>query len=398
MEEEYQDIEFFPFILAVLDRKKIIVRTCVGFVLAALALSFVLPKTYKAVVTSMPSMHKNSIGGQLGGLSVDSGIESLLGRGMFKKRSSVMDTMIGLITSNRVLDRVVERLGLVAAFDAESPAKARMALEGMVEVGIDDETGMLNVSVTDRNRERSAEIANAIMDELQVVAGELALEEATERRKFFSIQLDQVGAELARAENDLRGFQETTGVVEIQRQASAAIEYLAKLKALIAQKEVEIDVLHTFMTDQNPEIAAIKAELKSLREQAALLEGGTDSQIQNFFSTHNMVAAGTDFLRKTRDVKYYETLYYNISRLYEMARIDEAINTPVLQVIDRAEPPLKKASPRPKKMLMAAFMLGLLLSGSYAVLGAYMENLADDKTRAYLAELKAHILFWRKRG
>jgi capsule polysaccharide export protein KpsE/RkpR len=353
--------------------------------------------TYKAEAVAMQGVQKStSMAGQFG-LSTQSGIESFLSKKFLGKGGDITETIVLLLKSNRVLDQIVKRFDLVSVYEVDDYRIARKILSERLEVEIGDR-GEILISAVDQDRTRSADIVNAALEVAGSTLYDLALGEAQARRKFFSIQLDEVKAELARAENDLRKFQETTGVVEIQHQAAAAIEYLAKLKALIAQKEVEIDVLHTFMTDQNPEISAIKAELKSLREQAALLESGTDSQIQNFFSTHNMAATGTDFLRKARDVKYYETLYYNISRLYEMARIDEAMDSNVLQVVDKADLPLKKYQPKRKKIVLIAFVVGFLLSLIFAFIKGYAEGVADDEARAVIAELKSHLLFWRKRG
>ena len=68
--------------------------------------------------------------------------------------------------------------------------EARKKLAGFTEVA-SEKNGFIVVSVTDEDKSRAAEIANAYTDELRRLTKSLAVTEATQRRLFYEDQLKQ---------------------------------------------------------------------------------------------------------------------------------------------------------------------------------------------------------------
>jgi hypothetical protein len=82
-----------------------------------------------------------------------------------------------------------------------------------------------------RDPKRAADLANAYVDELTLVMQNVAITEASQRRLFYERQLRAAKNDLADAEVSLRQTQEKTGLIQLDGQARAIIESVARLKA-----------------------------------------------------------------------------------------------------------------------------------------------------------------------
>jgi uncharacterized protein involved in exopolysaccharide biosynthesis len=104
------------------------------------------------------------------------------------------------------------------------------------------------------------------------------------------------------------------------------------------------------MTDSNPEFRLAIQELVALRAELSKAEQSNISKA---------TGEGVEYIAKYRDFKYHETLFELMAKQYELARLDEAREGVVIQVVDPAVVPERKS--KPKKALIA--MLIALASG-----------------------------------
>ena len=96
-------------------------------------------------------------------------------------------------------------------------------------------------------------------------------------------------------------------------------------------------------------------------------------------------------MRKFRELKYYETLYELLARQYEMARIDEAKEATLIQVLDKAIEPEKKSSPkRAIIVILAALVFGIMAT----VLAFVLEALEKAKLDPLLSARIGLISKW----
>ena len=214
-----------------------------------------------------------------------------------------------------------------------------------LKVQEDRKSGIISLTVEDRDPKRAADMANAFVEELKSLAGGLAISEAGQRRMFFEEQLRQTKVSLTRAEEEIKGFQQRTGMFQVDAQARAIIEGIARLRAGIAAKEVEAKVLRSFATAQNPDLQRVEEEIRALRIELEKVETSKGHGFDPLMSSGRVPEMGTEYLRKLRQLKYNETLYELLSKQYELAKLDEARDAVVIQVIDRAVPPERKSRP-----------------------------------------------------
>jgi uncharacterized protein involved in exopolysaccharide biosynthesis len=269
----------------------------------------------------------------------------------------------------------------------------------MLSARDDKKSGIVTVGVEDKDPNRAADIANAFIEELRNLTKGLAITEASQRRLFYEEQLKDVRSFLAQSEDSMKGFQEKTGAIRIDEQARAAIQSVAQLRAQIAAKEVQLKVMKTYATQRNPDTLRGEEELKGLREQLNRLEAkGGGQNPDALMSTGRLPQLGTEYVRKMRDLKFAEALYEILMKQYEAAKLDEARDATVIQVIEKAIPPEKKIKPKRAQMVLIAGIAGFLISIFAAFFMEFLERSRSNPENSKRLELlKQYAAIRRKK-
>ena len=167
---------------------------------------------------------------------------------------------------------------------------------------------------------------------------------------------------MADAEEALTQTEQRTGLIQLDSQTRALIESSASLKAQIAAKQVQIDSLQTFATDENAQLVQARQELQGLQEQSAKLGGSlSDSDGGLIVPRGKVPKAGLEYVRRLREVKYQETIFDILARQFELAKLDEAKQGALIQVVDTAIPPDRRSFPKRGLIVMVATVVGLFV-------------------------------------
>jgi tyrosine-protein kinase Etk/Wzc len=305
------------------------------------------------------------------------------------------DLYIGMLRSRTAEESLIRRFDLLRIYGDDKMSKAREDLEKASSIVLGKE-GLLTISVEDKDRGRASEIANAYVDELRQLTQDLAVTEAGQRRIFFEQQLELAKNNLAGAEQALKETEQNTGLIQLDGQAKAIIESVVKLRAAIAAKKVELHTMRLFSTEQNPEVQLGEQQLSGMGAQLALLEkqGGGPRDVAGKVEVQvgNVPEAGLQYVRKLRDVKYAETLFELLAKEYEAARLDEARNAAVIQVVDLAIEPDRKSSPPRSLIITIVALLGFFASSGYVLAAEAIRRLRlNPEVEARWSALKASV-------
>jgi len=353
------EIDLMELIRALVRRWRFVFGITAATAVAAVIISLMLPVYYKAETKILPPQDKGgSLAAQMMGQA--GGLIALAGGAAGVKSQG--ELFIGMLESRTILDHMVDRFDLMKLYNKKYRQDARRSLMGALEAREDRKSGILTLAVEDRDPKRAADMTNAFVEELKSLAGGLAISEAGQRRMFFEDQIRRTKESLTRAEEEFRDFQQRTGMFQVDAQARAIIEGIARLRAGIAAKEVEAKVLRSFATSQNPDLQRTEEEIRALRGELAKIESGKGKGFDPLMSSERVPEMGTEFLRKLRQLKYNETLYELLAKQYELARLEEARDAVVIQVIDRAVQPERKSRPKRAIIVILATMMGCLLS------------------------------------
>ncbi len=372
------EISLLDLLIVIAERKRVVVWVTAVFVFLAIVVSLLLPVRYTATVTLMTPQQGSSMGAalasQLGNLG---GMAALAGGSLGLKNPN--DMYVAMLKSRTVEDAMVQRYGLMKEYRKRYLSDAVKDFEDHATVDGSGKDGLIHISIEDHDPRRAAELANGYVDQFRDLSQHLAITEASQRRLFFEQELDQAKNNLANSEEALKQTELTTGVIQPDSQARALIESAAELRAQITAREVQIQGMQTYATGENSQLVQAQQELQGMRAQLAKLGGSEDSTGGNFILPKGRVPeAGMEYVRKLRDVKYNETIFEILARQFEVAKLDEAKQGSLIQVVDPAIPPDKRSFPKRALIVIGATIGGLLLGLLAALLQASWEHLKRD--------------------
>ncbi|MBV9227244.1 MAG: lipopolysaccharide biosynthesis protein [Acidobacteriaceae bacterium] len=372
---EWKDEIYFSELLSACRRRKgFIIRVVLVTVAVASVIALIIPVKYAAqAVILTPQQAQSSLvsmaqmaGVTSGGLS---GLSLLSGFGL----RNPSDLYIGILQSRTIADGIINRFDLKRVYGDRDffAARKHLAQNTTISAGKDS---LIHIRVEDRDPQRSANLANAYVEELALQNSTVALTEASQRRLFFEGQLVKEKDALANAEIALRDTQQATGLVVPTGQAEAIIRSVSQLRAEILSREAQVEAMKLYVADDNPKFQVIKRELGTLRAELARLEKGNHVPGTPEVPTGQLPQAGLEYLRKFREVKYHETLFEVLSKQYEAARLDEAKAAPLVQIIDKAVVPERRSWPPRTLLVCLAAVFSAIVSICWVILGNRQER------------------------
>lgn len=374
------EISLLDLAITLAKHKKLILGVPMIAAIVVAIYSFIIPPTYTADTQMLPPQQQSSASAMLSQLGALGGMAGVAGI------KNPNDTYVAMLKSRTIQDNMIKRFKLQAVYKTKTPATTRKALNGATTVKVGKD-GIIGISVDDKSPQRAAMLANGYVDELQQLTQVFAVTEASHRRLFYEKQLLQAKQNLGDAEIALKQLQEKTGIIHLDAQAQLGIGTAAGLKGQIAMREVELGAMRTFATGNNPDYIRIQQTLSGLKAQLNKVETGT-------VVPSKVPEAGLEYIRKVRDLKYAETIYEMLAKQFEMAKIDEAKESSVIQVLDKAVVPEQKSKPKRTMMVLLSAIATGFLTILYAFIKEALNNAKKDtQTEAQLQALK-NTLRW----
>jgi tyrosine-protein kinase Etk/Wzc len=384
------EIALLDLLIALAARRRLIAGVTIGCAVLAGIVSLILPKQYTATTVLLPPQQNSSLAGALTSQLGSLGSMAALAGGFNLKNPN--DMYVGMLHSETVEDGMIDRFGLMREYHKRYLSDARKALERHVTIEGSGKDGLIHISLEDRDPQRAAVLANGYVEQFQKLSQNLAITEAGQRRLFFQQQLEKAKDDLANAEEALKQTEQTTGLIQLDSQARALIESAASLRAQIAAKEVQIQAMRTYATGENAELVEAQQELDSLRAELAKLGGSEANANALIVPKGQMTQAGLEYVRRLRDVKYYETIFDILARQFEIAKLDEAKEGALIQVVDPAIRPDRRSFPKRTLIVVVATAVGLFLGILIALVQAGFARLREDpESSAKLALLKSML-------
>lgn len=369
----HDDFALLDFLILVARHKRFLTTAVVGAAIVSIVIVLLLPPSFRGTARVLPPQQSQSAAslmlGQLGNQ-----LGSLAGGALGLKNPS--DLYIGMIKSRTIADALVQRFRLKELYKAKTLEDARKRLERVTAV-LGSKDGIITIDVEDEDPNRAAALANAYVEELIRLSQALAITEASRRRLFLEGQLKQAKEQLHQAELIMRQTQEKTGLIKLEEQGKAIIDSIARLQAQVMAKEVQVAAMRAFATDQNPDLLLAQRELAELRAQASKADREQGAESRGIFVPARRVPeVGLEYLRSYRDVKYHEVIFELVAKQYEIAKIDEAKDAAIIQILDAAVAPEKKY--KPNRVAISVVVTGL--SAFISLLWVFFSE-AKDRVR-----------------
>ncbi len=361
---------------ALLWERRISVVGSVGLVsIIVIILTLIMPISYQSSAVLMPPT-QNSASGLLSSLT-----NSPLG-GLLSQETDATMSFVAILKSRSVMEAVIEKFDLINFYQAENIEQTIWALTGNTIFTLEDE-GTIRISVivgTDwfhpddqevKAKILSAQMANYFVEQLDIVNKGLQTDQASFQRMFIEGRYNQNIEDLKQAEDSLKTFQEEQNMIALPEQTRASIEIAAILKGQMLANDVQLGVMASTLNADHPEINKLKKENQGLRVKLKEMDIGNGSGLtreNNLFPAFaDVPELGFQLMRLTRDVEIQNTLFKFLTQQYEEAKIQEARDTPTVQVLDTAREPIQKYRPRRALIVVSMFLLTSLINFVFVI-------------------------------
>jgi uncharacterized protein involved in exopolysaccharide biosynthesis len=258
---------------------------------------------------------------------------------------------------------------------------ARKKLESNTQI-VSEKSTLISISVTDADKKRAADLANAYTDQLRVLSKTISVTEAARRRLFFEEQLKSQKEALIAAETAFQQVQQNKGLVHLDAQAGVIIGSLASLHGQIAAKEVELQALRSYSTEHNPDVQMAERELSAMQGEASQMEQHSQPTGYSDMGLKDVPKAGLEYIRAQRELEYQQSFFDLLLRQYEAARLDEAKEAAVIQVVEPAIEPDRESAPKRLAIVLLSALMGLFFGLVFVRILHLSETAISDPTNA----------------
>ncbi|MBC8019262.1 MAG: lipopolysaccharide biosynthesis protein [Verrucomicrobia bacterium] len=366
------EINLLELLRVLVRRKMLIIKVCIAAIVLSVCYSLALDNIYTATNRFFPPQKESTSAAFSALLAQAGGLAGLAGGGL----GGSADLYIGILKSRSVADAVIKRLDLQKEFKKKNIEDTRRAVEGVVKFKASKD-GIITVTADSKDPQKAALLANTFVDELNRRSMQLYLVKAGSERHFLEKRLLVVRQELKNAEDDLRSFQEKYKTFKVDTQAAVAIEGIARLKAEMVSKEVQLAALSNSRTGESSDVKALQAGISKLKSQLGAMtgSGGADSVIP---AAGNLPGLGLEYLRKLRELKIQEAVFEQLTKQYEVAKINESKDSSTLQILDEAVAPSKKSKPKRSLIVLLSTFTALLISIVSIFIQEHLSKLSPD--------------------
>ncbi len=276
---------------------------------------------------------------------------------------------------------------------------ARARLDENTSISEDKKSGIITISVTDHSPQRAAALASAYVDQLNSLVSELSTSSAHREREFLEERLKVAKTDLDDASNQLAQFSSKNNTLDIQQEGKAMLDAAGTIAGEMIAAQSQLEGLRQIYTDNNSRVRSLNARVAELRKQLEKL-GGTQANTGSatkasaeqtgdpsaakaggglpYPTIKSLPLLGAKYADFYRRAKIQETVYELLTEQYELAKVQEAKETPSVKVLDPARIPEKKSFPPRLVIMVLGTFLTLALSVVW-VMGAARWNEVDSQ-------------------
>jgi tyrosine-protein kinase Etk/Wzc len=389
-----EEISPLDILIVLAKRKKLILAVPLAASLVAVVIALWLPKIYTAQARIMPPQQRES--SAVAALSALTGIAggagATVGQALGLKNPN--ELYVGILKGHTIADRMIERFDLKERFRKDTILATRKALDGRTTIAAGRD-GLITIEVDDEDPKHAADMANAYIEELDRTMQALAITEASQRRLFLERHLTTAREQLIRAEVVLRQAITEKGLVAVDAQSRAVVGTMERLRAEIAARQIQLDAMRTFATERNPDSVRLKQEITSIQSELTKLEGGSRSSNSKQVGDKSGSPAGLENIRLLRETKFLESMVELLTKQFEAAKIDEAQDAAMIQIVDKAIPPDFKSKPRRALIVILTGVIAGFLAVMSAFIMEALERARNNPQSARRLKTLWQYLRWR---
>jgi tyrosine-protein kinase Etk/Wzc len=361
-------------VLIVMNKKKLIFLSILSLIVSYTAVFFLAEKQYEATATIIP-LNESTMSGLS---SLLNNVSSVLpmGLGSINKETD-MNLYLTILYSRTSIENLIDRYNLQKLYKIKRHDDAIKIVRKMFVTKITMENAF-TITVRTKSPLLAADMANYLVKYLNEKILELNVSKSKDNRLFLEKRYDEIVNNLRDAEDSLKIYQIKSGVFEAENQAKSSLEAYARMDADVAAKQVEIQVLNKMYGENSPNVRSAEISLRELKSKINKLKTTSDSG-SVLLSLNSLPQKTLNYYRYYRNVRIYTEMLSYVMPMYEQAKFDEQKNVPILQIIDNAIPPERKAFPSRTSMSVIITCITMFVIISFIILKEILQKTDNEK-------------------
>jgi capsule polysaccharide export protein KpsE/RkpR len=372
--------------------------SAISLLLSVTLCFFVIPKRYTSITTIMPPDSGGAGTMLLSALSGKGGVGALggLAASLLHEHNSTA-LYISLLESGTIADHLIDRFDLRKVYNKRYYVDTAKHLAHETKIADDKKSGVITIKVEDADPVRARDLAQAYLDELNKLVNLTSTSSARQERVFIEHRLHAVQNDLENAQIELSDFSSRNTTVDITAQTRAMVDVGARLEGEIVAERSGLESLRQTYTDDSPRvretqarIGVLQGELNKLAGSSAPAKPASDSSQQAagelYPPLRQLPRLAVQYADLYRRVKVQEAIFELLTQQYEMSRLEEAKDIPVVHVIDPPGIPEKKSFP-PRVILSGVLtLLAFAATSAFLLLRERWANVDNADPRKRLAD------------
>jgi uncharacterized protein involved in exopolysaccharide biosynthesis len=291
-----------------------------------------------------------------------------------------------------VRDDLIKRFDLQKHYGLAYMDVTRLKLGKRTDIAEDKKSGVIAITVHDRDPKLAVALANAYVEELSIVTARASTSAAKQERVFIEQRLAEETKNLQDAEQQFSQFASANMALDVPEQMKATVEAAGRLQGELIAAKAQVEALKTTYTDENIRVRSAQAHVNELERELTRINSGQQPQgTQNssnpYPSVKSLPLLGVKWTNLYRNTKIRETVVELLTQQYEMARIQEAKEATPVKVLDSASEPEHK---HPSWLLLT--LGGTVLFAILACFGYFLKDRwdrwdQDDPRRMVIAQV-----------
>lgn len=385
------------------QRRRIFARVGLYAFLFSGLLAFLIPVRFESISRLMPPDNQSASSLATAVAAMSGGAGGLAGMANdFLGLKSTSDIFVGILSSRTVQDKLIQQFDLKKVYWDSRMEDARKDLASHTSISVDRKSQIITIGVTDHDPRRAAAMGQAYVEELNRLVAELSTSSARRERMFLEERLKAVNKDLEAAEKEFSLFSSKNTAIDIKEQGKAMVEAAATLQGQLIAAESELQGLLQIYTDNNVRVRSVRARIAELKHQLEKI-GGKDeaapayppqqgnSSVQQdalYPSIRKLPLLGVTYADLYRRTRVREAVFESLTKEYELAKVQEVKEIPVVKVLDIPNIPDKKSFPPRTLIVLLGTAVGMAMAATW-ILGrtAWEHTDPADPRKAFAQEV-----------
>jgi uncharacterized protein involved in exopolysaccharide biosynthesis len=387
------------------QHRRLIVRIALYGLLASALIAFLIPVRYESTARLMPPDNQSASGlaTAVAAMSGGGGLAGMAGMANdVLGIKSTSDVFVGILSSRTVQDKLIQQFDLKKLYRDRRMEDARKDLAEHTFISVDRKSQIITIGVMDHEPKRAAAMGEAYVEELNRLVAELSTSSARRERLFLEERLQAVSKDLESAEKQFSQFSSKNTAIDIKEQGKAMVEAAATLQGELIAAESELEGLRQIYTDSNVRVRSVRARIDELKHQLEKIGGKAEdasapsSQQQDslYPSIRKLPLLGVTYADLYRTTRVQEAIFETLTKEYELAKVQEAKEIPMVKVLDPPNIPDKKSFPPRTLIVVLGTAFGLVMATTWIFARKTWEQTDSADPRKVLAQ----EIFWTMRA